>query len=413
MVQFRKKMGRFYGLISFEEALQRISSTSWIKPGTMSVPCSDSPGLIACSTVYSKSDVPGYHRSLVDGFAVNSGNCNDATETNPVKLKIIGIVQAGEMASHYAGAGECFEIYTGGRLPPGCDTVLMVEDVERETGFIIFSRGPEPWENVERAGDDLHAGTEIVRGSSIIRPWQAAAMISSGIPEVGVFRKLRLGIISTGNELFRESENFIENTNQIMLASYFRRSFVSTEAIGILHDNQQEISGKITESIQIYDALIITGGTSLGGRDEVPDAISRIGKVIFGGVMMRPGRTIALYEVNGKPIFSVSGNPVPALISVEEFLERYIETVIGITGLRRKVMAKLSCSVTNRAGYTTILRVRVRNSEDGMIAEPIVSHGTGKLSTMIGADGTMVIPGNVEGYDKDQIIEIKFFGDSN
>ena len=413
MVQFREKMGRFFGLISFEEALQRISSNSWTKPGTMTVPCSDSPGLIACSTVYSKSNVPRYNRSLVDGFAVNSRNCAGATETNPVKLKIIGIVQAGETTSHYSNAGECIEIYTGGRIPPGCDSVLMAEEVERETGFIISSRAPEPWDNVEKAGDDLHAGTEIVRSSSIIRPWQAAAMISSGVPEVEVFRKLRLGVISTGNELFRESEDYVENTNQIMLTRYFRRSFVSTEEIGILHDDQQEISGKIRESIQNYDALIITGGTSLGGRDEVPDAISRIGKVIFGGVMMRPGRTITLYKVNDKPVFSVSGNPAPALISVEEFWERYIKTAFGVTGLRRKIMARLSCSVTNTPGYTTILRVKVGNLEDGMIAEPIISHGTGKLSTMIEADGTMVIPGNVEGYDKGQIIEIKFFGDPN
>lgn len=411
MDQVRRKMRRFRGLISFGDAIQRMESAHWREPGSESIDSGQAYGRIASGDINAIGNVPRWNRSLVDGFAVRSDQCAGASETNPVTLKVNGIVEAGSSTFRKYRDDSCTEIYTGGVIPEPYDCVVMVEDVEFSEGDILLFSQPSPWENVEREGEDIKRDTIILRKGDPIRPWHVSALVSSGATDVNVFRKLRIGVLSTGNELFPGSEGFIPNTTQKLLVSYLQRGFLDPFSAGIAHDDANEISTMVRDALRGSDCVLITGGTSLGGRDEVPEAMKDLGNVVFAGSMIRPGRTLTLYEVDAKPVFSVSGIPIPALLSFDLYFEKFIEKLLGFRQYRRTVMGRLSQSVSNKAGYMGIFRVGIAEDPGGMRIEIIKTRGSGTLSSIMNADGTLLIPDNVEGYEAGAMVQVKLFGD--
>lgn len=405
-------MSRFVGLIPFEEALERIRFTKWNNVETERIRSRESSGRLAAEDIFAAEDFPKWNRSLVDGYAVRSVDCGGASETNPLNLKINGIVEAGSTTFKVFMEGHCTVIYTGGLIPPDYDSVIMAEDAEPEENSINIFKGTKPWENVERKGDDIRSGAAILKASELARPWHVSALVSSGVDEIRVFRKLRIGVLATGNELFPEAQGHIPNTTQNLFVDYLRRPFLEPETVGIAHDDVEEISRMAEKALQGRDCLIITGGTSLGGKDDVPEAISTSGNVIFAGSMIRPGRTLTLYEVEGKPVFSVSGIPVPSLLSFDVFFEEYLKTVLQLKQYRQIVTGKIVHPLTNKAGYAGIYRVRIIPSGNGSSVEIVKTKGTGTLSSILGSQGTLLVPGNVEGLEAGSTVQVKLFGDA-
>ena len=405
-------MGRFIELISHEEAIGRIRSINWKLPGTELIAPDQSAGRIASADVTAKNDVPSWNRSLVDGYAVRSSDCAGASETNPVVFQINGIVEAGSSTYEGFAEGQCTVIYTGGVLPEDYDAVVMAEDAELTGTAVKVFNHLKPWENVERKGDDLRAGSNILKKSEFVRPWHISAMLSAGVNSLQVFEKLKIGVIATGNELFEGSEGFIPNTTQKIYVDYLNRKFMNAEAAGIAHDRVEEIRNLIDKSLENYHCVIVTGGTSLGGKDEVPEAMSGMGNVVFAGSMLRPGRTLTLYEVHGKPVFSVSGIPVPSLLSLDVYFEEYLRRITGLETYRQKVTGILDSPVTNRAGYTTIFRVKYTANTGGGAVEIVKTKGTGSLGSVLNSNGTLEVHGDVEGYPSGSTVVVKLFGDA-
>lgn len=411
MEKIRRKMGKFLKLISLDEALDRIRNTAWDTPKKESIHVASSLGRISAGDVAAKSNFPPWNRSLVDGFAVNLSDCKSASDTNPVTLGTNGVVEAGRSRFDKYIEGECTEIYTGGIVPDSYDAVIMAEDCIIEEGNITITSVPKQWANIERAGDDLRGGDMILAESSVIKPWNITALVSSGVETVDVFEKIRVGVISTGNELFSDAEGKIPNTTQNLIVNYLNRGFIEARAAGIAHDDSREIRDMINVALKENHCVVVTGGTSLGGKDEVPEAMSEISNVVFGGAMIRPGRTMTLYESDGKPVFSVSGVPVPSMLSFDLFFEEYVRTVTGLKEYRKTLTATLSSNVSNKAGYAGIYRVNLISGEDGEVAEVIKTHGSGSISSMLKSDGTLVIPGTVEGLEAGEHVKVKLFGD--
>lgn len=411
MEKIRRKMGRFLNLISLEEALQRIRSAEWKQPGREKIPVALSLGRISASDVRAEDDFPLWNRSLVDGYAVKAYDCRNASEVNPANLPVNGLVEAGKSNFAKYLEGKCTEIYTGGIVPQEYDAVIMAEDCILNNGAIKITSAPKPWANIERAGDDIRTGDILLPASSRIRPWDITAMVSSGVKAVEVFEKLKVGVISTGNELFSGAEGFIPNTTQNLIVNYLNRGFIDASPAGISHDDSGEIRKLANEALKNCHCVVITGGTSLGGKDEVPEALSEISEVVFGGAMIRPGRTMTLYEAEGKPIFSISGVPIPSMLSLDLFFEEYLKAVTGLRNYRKTVTARLSSSISNKAGYAGIYRVRLIPGEEGELAEVVRTHGTGSMSSMMNTDGTILIPGTVEGLNKGEYVKVRLFGD--
>lgn len=404
-------MSRFIELVSFEEALNRIRETEWVSQSTEFLEPAQAAGRITVSEITAKEDCPSWNRSLVDGFAVKSVDCKGASETNPVVFSPNGVVEAGSSTYTDYIEGHCTEIYTGGLLPPDYDAVVMAEDVEISGNSVRIYKSVKPWENVERKGDDIPKGLRIINKAETVRPWHISAMISSGVRTIQVFKKIRIGIIATGNELFEGSEGHIPNTTQRIYADYLDRPFLVPETAGIAHDSVNEIRGLVEVALAKYDCIIVTGGTSLGGKDEVPEAMSASSNVVFAGSMIRPGRTLTLYEVKGKPVFSVSGIPIPSLLSFDTYFEEYLKKVTGITTYRVTVSGKLVEPVSNRAGYAGIYRIKYVPDRDGGTVEVVKAKGTGSLGSILNSNGTLTLPGGIEGLPAGSTVLVKLFGD--
>lgn len=405
-------MGKFIELIPYEEAVSRIHSAKWRQLSPESLKPEDSAGRISYSEVVARKDVPQWNRSLVDGYAVRLADCSGASDANPVELDINGIVEAGGSSYNGFRKGAATEIYTGGIVPPDYDAVLMAEDIERLENAIRLSSSPKVWENVKKKGEEISDGSTIIEKSHIIRPWDITAMISAGVEEIKVYRKLHIGVISTGNELFEGSEGYIPNTTQRIFVDYLNHHFISGSPAGVSHDNKTEIRKYVTEALNKFDCVIVTGGTSLGGKDEVPEAMEGIGNIVFAGSMIRPGRTLTLYEAKGKPVFSVSGIPVPSLVSFDTYFEEYLKQATGLESYRQEVSGILTSNVSNTAGYTGIYRVKYSSGKDGGTVELVKAKGSGSINSILSSNATLMVPGEVEGYPAGATVTVKLFGDA-
>lgn len=405
-------MGKFIELIPYEEAVSRIKAVKWAEPETETIRTDLSSGRITGSEITSKNDVPQWNRSLVDGYAVRSTECRGASETNPVVFGINGTVEAGSSSYSAYREGHCTIIYTGGLLPPDYDSVVMAEDVDARDGSVGIHRSVKPGENVEMRGDDLRSSSRILGKSEIIRPWHISALIDSGVLEVDVFKKLDIGVIATGNELFEGSQGHIPNTTQKIYLDYLKRPFLNAEDAGIAHDSAQEIRRLVENALEKYDCVIVTGGTSLGGKDEVPEAMAQISKVVFAGSMIRPGRTLTLYEVKGKPVFSVSGIPVPSLLSFDLYFEEYLSWVTGLKAYRQPITGILKTPLSNVAGYTGIYRITYTADPKGGTVDIVRRKGSGSLGSILDSNGTLLVPSDVEGITAGSTVVVKLYGDS-
>jgi molybdopterin molybdotransferase len=233
-----------------------------------------------------------------------------------------------------------------------------------------------------------------------------------------VAKKPRIAILATGNELVgvgsKPSANQIYDSNRTMLAAMCRELGAEPVDFGIAKDNLTEISDKIGQGLRTTDAVITTGGTSVGGLDLVPDAVNKLGKpgVVVHGVAMRPGMPAALAVLEGKPVMVLSGNPVAAIVGFEVFARPLICRMLGMKWEERRptVKATITRRVTAALGRKTFVRVRVFQKNGEFYAEPVSAKGSGSISTMTRANGFVVVPEDREGVAEGEMVTVRLFG---
>jgi molybdopterin molybdotransferase len=412
----KRTMEGFKMLVSVDEALRSILDNINVMPDVIEVNIQDALGMPVAEDVIAPLDVPPFDRSAVDGYAVRSSDTLGATLLNPVRLRIVGEVQAGDDPSRlpHVGEGEAAIIYTGAPLPPGADAVVMAEDASRAGEYVEVKRQVTPYMNVSRKGEDFTKGKIVIRRGYKVQPWHVGALASLGIRRIKVFRRLRVAVLSTGTEVVELDDpragtpGTIINSTKPMLISLLRQDGFEPIDMGTVPDDVDMIKSKISEGLRVADAFITTGGTSLGAYDLVPDVIARMGKVLFNGVRMRPGKPTGVGIIDGKPVFMLSGFPVASLTGYITFVR---PTLRHITGTPEDpvpiVKGKITRRVANVAGIRTYLRVRVYPNEIGeLMVEPLAITASGVLSTLTDANAILILNENVEGYDAGDEVEV-------
>lgn len=399
---------RLKHLISFDEAIARMKRVEWNRAARTEIAADQSLGMISAETVISEAEVPSCNRSAVDGYVVRHSDVTGASPESPISLVVSG--RSGFEDIRSLAGGQCLEISTGGRIPEGADAVIMSEYVSMESGRIMVVTPTHPWENVSRKGEDISQGMEIIANGDLIRPWHIAALVAAGKNTVKVCRKIRMGIMSTGNEIYAGSRSGVRNTTQPLLLNHFRSGPTETFDKGVYPDDYEKIRKGVISSLDESDVLVVTGGSSVGSADISISVLSDLGNKIFRGVLVRPGRTISLFEIGGKPVFSVSGLPVAAMTSLEAFYSIFMTEILGFQDQERPVRARLTENIVNQGGMRSFVRLKLSATPDSLEATPLRITGSGLISSLLLSDGVTVVPESVEGFEKGEYVWVKLAG---
>jgi molybdenum cofactor synthesis domain-containing protein len=375
-------------------------------------------GRILSTDIRAEKDIPFFDRSAVDGFAVRAEDTFSSSMTDPCVLEVIGKVRSGELCKLKLGKGEAVEVTTGAQLPIGADAVEMLEHVEKIDDKHLEIRSPvPPWKNVSKKGEDVAKGEIIIPKGTKLKPQHLGMLVALEYTKVSVFRRPRVAIFSTGDELIEVGDKLkpgkIIDLNRIILSNAVKEVGGEPVDLGIVSDNLRKIRGALRKGLKESDLVITSGGTSVGESDLVPEAVNSLGKpgVIVHGVRMRPGMPTALAILNGKPVILLSGYSVAAMMGFEFFAKPLILRML-CTGKDPDpiVKAALTRRVASSPGFKQFVRVLVKKVNEKYIAEPIQSIGSGILSSLIKANGLLIMPEDSEGVEEGEEVEIVLFG---
>lgn len=400
----------FQKLTPVDEALKTFfNALKTVKPASVTIPVQSALNRVLAEDIIAKEDLPKFNRSAVDGYAVKA---EDTFEVNQFKPKTLTLTENNQI-----GSGQAKQVWTGNPIPKGANAVIMLENCKRKNGEIEIFTSVTPGENVSKKGEDILKGAVAVKAGTRLKPHHLGLLAALGIVEVKVFEKPKIAVLATGNELVevgeKRQEGQIFEVNRLALSALCHELGAETVDLGIAKDDINEIMEKMKIGLETADALITTGGTSVGASDLVPEAVNNLGKpgVIVHGVAMRPAMPTALAIVNGKPVIILSGNPVAAMIAFEVFARPLICKMLGLAGEehRPKVKAMITKKVSTVLGRKTFVRVHVFQREGEFYAEPVSTRGSSVISTMTKANGYVVVPENLEGLEKGEQVLVHLF----
>ena len=397
----------FKTLIRYDNVLERINQ---IKTERRSVALSvkESVGRFVFDDVASPLTFPPHDRSAVDGFAVKFEDTLSASRNNPASLKVVETLNADSVPKFKLQGMECARLFTGAMIPEGSDAVVMQEDTEAVGDHVLAFKQVRKFQNIIRAGEDLHEGDIILHEGERIMPWHLAAMIEAGIEHVKVL-DVSVGILSTGDELV---SGRIKNSTAPMLVALINNLGMRAHFHGNVTDDRENI----VDALQSMDddVIIVTGGSGPSSVDLMHDIVLEMGEIIFHGVRIKPGRTTGLGLVNQKPIFMLSGLPVAALVAFDNIVRPALTSWFGIQSWSgREVKAILTRSIYNNDGVMMFVRVKLFQENGNIYADPLRTTGSGVISSVIRANGYLIVKDNLEGYKDGDEVKVKLIGDYN
>lgn len=407
-------MSGFPDLTAVDKALEKIKENIKVSIEVEEVSLGECVGRVLAEDIISPIDVPPFDRSAVEGYAVVSSDTFSASPTNPVELIVIGKSEAGSEPSQIPkiSSGKAVEIFTGAPLPYGSDAVVMIEQTKRVGDKVLIYSQVAKWRNVSRQGEDFAKGKPLLLKGTRMKPWHIGALASANITKVRAYRRIKVGILSTGSELKELGEEVkvgeVVNSSKPMLTALIKERGCIPVDLGTVEDDLNKIKEKLRIGLEVCDIVVTTGGTSLGEKDLVPDAIQQLGSpgLIVHGVAMRPAKPTGAGIVDGKPIFILSGYPVAALVGFEVFVDEAINFLYGTKPEPKpKVKGKLTKKLATQVGYRSFVRAKVTLSPSGYLIEPLRLTGSGLLSSMTKANAMIVVEENMEGFDEGDEVE--------
>jgi molybdopterin molybdotransferase len=379
-------------------------------PKMQTVPGVRSFGRIA-GEITAPCDIPAFARSSVDGYALCSRDTAAASETMPVFLTVAGSVLPGCGASFSLNSGLCAYVATGAMIPPGADSVVMIEYTERFGEQRVAVCEPcAPGDHVVLAGDDVRAGQVLIPRGARIRPEEAGALAAAGVTRVPVFERIKVAVISTGDELVfpreRAGDGQVRDINSYSLCALARQSGFAVNGFSLLPDDESLLEQTVSEAMHTCGIVTVSGGSSKGEKDCTADVIARVADsgVIVHGLALKPGKPAILGfdSKTGTILAGLPGHPVSAMIV---FRLLFVWLWKTITGQKADfpVPAKLSCNIAASPGMTTVQPVSLHPGDGGYTACPVFGK-SGLITSLTKADGYIVIERNKEGLNKDEAV---------
>jgi molybdopterin molybdotransferase len=379
-------------VLTVEEALEAILSR--IHPlGVERVDVLSALGRVLAEAVVSPSTIPPWPNSSMDGYAVRAHDTGRA----PVELAVVGRIIAGSMPSRPLRAGETMRIFTGAPLPEGADAVVPQEDVAADNGRITLTASVSSGAYVRPAGEDVRAGDVVVEPGGSIGAAEVGLLATLGYSQVRVFRRPRVAILSTGNELAdlgtEPGPGQIPNTNTYSLMAQVIEAGGEPINLGVAPDQLDAITERIRWGLDAADVLVTSAGVSVGELDLVRDALEQSGAELhLWKVSMRPGKPITFGTRGGRPVFGLPGNPVSAMVTFELFVRPALRRMAGARALDRpRIAARALEKIDNPGSRRGYLRVTLTPEAQGFGARLTGDQGSAILRSMVLADGLAVV----------------------
>jgi molybdopterin molybdotransferase len=382
-------------MILLEEALHQILQ-KFSRLGAERLPILQARGRILAEDIRCPRPIPPWDNSAMDGYAVRCEDIQGASPQNPAVLRVLGDLPAGRVFKGRGGTGEAVRIMTGAPLPEGFDTVVPVEETEKDGDRVKVLAALEKGKNIRFSGEDVKAGEKIMEEGDLIRPAHVGMLASLQRSMVSVYQQPRVAILSTGDELLEIDEPWEEgkivNSNSYSLASLVAEAGAIPLQLGIAKDRSEDLRAKIRQGL-VADVLLTSGGVSVGDYDLVKGMLNELGQMNFWKVAMRPGQPLAFGTISGKPLFGLPGNPVSSMVSFEQFVRPAILMMSGHGNLFRPTLrAVLREDVPKKAGLVHFIRCRLIREEGKVYVTTTGEQGSGILSSMVKAHGLVVLP---------------------
>ena len=383
-------------MLSVEEARQQMLDTIPILPPEKReiLECT---GYVLAEALPATENIPPFDNSAMDGYAVRAADVKHASEKNPAVLSVVETIAAGYAPTKQVAAGQASRIMTGAMMPQGADAVIMQEVTQQAGNEVKIFESIDTAGNVRFTGESVAAGQQVMGKGKHLRPPEVSMLASLNCAEATVHRKPTVAVVSTGDELTPLGEPLepgkIRDSNRYGLYAQVEEAGGIPIDMGIAPDDEAETERIFRAALAKADALITSGGVSVGEHDVVKTVLAKLGKINFWRVAMKPGKPQAYGIADGKPIFGLPGNPVSSLVVFELFVRPALLKMAGHKDLLRPTFkATLAETITNRDGRVNYMRAILKVSDGEITAQTTGPQGSGILHSLVLANGLITIP---------------------
>jgi len=402
------EMVPFKLLISREEAIKRIMGS--VKPveRTETIPIEESSGRVLAEDIVAAEDVPPFTRAAMDGYAVKAEDTYGASQQNPRTLKLAAVLHAGESVSVTINKGECVRIATGCPVPLGADAVVMVEFTDEKEGNVSVFDAVHPGANISPRGEDMKKDEAVLKKGEPITPAKVGVLAALGQRTVSVYEKPRVAVVPTGTEICEPGAKLgkgqIYDINTYTLASVLSANGAHVTRSPVVPDSFESLKSAVTRFLS-HDLIVFSGGSSVGERDLLVKVLEEMGKVVFHGVQMKPGKPTLFGTVEGKPVFGMPGYPTSCLSNTYVFLVPVIRVMARLPPAKpNTVKAKMGKQFVSGSGREQFLPVKLKNGK----AYPTFKK-SGDITSLAKADGYIILPVNLDVIEEDEEVAVTLF----
>ncbi len=420
-----------YPMLSVERALERVLG-AFHPLEAEQVPILEALGRVLAEDAYARGDIPPHANTAMDGYAVIAADTAGATSDSPRTLHVIENLAAGYMAEAAVTSGTAIRIMTGAPMPDGADAVIPFEETQQEGDQVALFTEIAVGKNVRFAGEDVHAGTQVLSAGTPLRPQEIGMLAALGYSQIKAIRRPRVAILATGDELVDIDAPLtpgkIRNANGYSNAAQVLKYGGEPLMLGIAQDSIGDLTDKIRQGLEMgADLLLTSGGVSVGDFDVVKQVLIAEGEMTFWRVRMKPGKPLAFGKIAADvggvtrtvPVLGMPGNPVSAMVSFELFVRPAILTMLGYKDLSRPTFdAILDDPILSKDDRRHYVRVRIERQQPGgrQVAGGWIYHasltgeqGSGILNSMVRANGLAIIPEDWSNAPAGAHVKVMFF----
>ncbi|MBI2060413.1 MAG: molybdopterin molybdotransferase MoeA [Nitrospirae bacterium] len=404
-------MGKQGFLISVDEARRKVLDRALPLPPT-AMALEDALGHVLAEEISATTDMPPFDASAMDGFALRSEDTKRAGAETPVSLSVQGVIRAGDASALALARSAAIRIMTGAVVPPLADAVVEKEAVEEHDGRILLRAPVPPANHIRRRGSDVPCGRRLLAPGHVLDAPSLFLAAASGRSRLTVGRRPRVSMIVTGDELVPFSETpgaaQIRDVNSPLIGAFLREMGIDPEPGSVVRDSADDLAVVLGRSIRQSEVVILSGGVSAGDYDVVREVLKRVGaQELFAGVSQKPGKPMTFAVADSKLIFGLPGNPIAVLVCLYEYVRPAVQRMMGFpegNWFLQESPARITESITKKAGRTHFLRACVEQSENGLVAEILEGQESYQVSNLARANAWVVLDADLRAVTKGSLV---------